>query len=72
MKHKICMHEGKINKSKCLFNLLGDLYALPTVFNTLLDRRHYREALWFIPSDCRKALIHALKGLINTMHLHVF
>ena len=42
------------------------------MFNTLLDRRHYREALWFIPSDCRKALIHALKGLINTMHLHVF
>lgn len=54
-----------------MFNLLGDLYALPAVFNTLLDRKHCREALRFIPSDCREALIYSLKGLINTIHLHV-
>lgn len=30
--------------------------ALPTVFNTLLVRKHYREALWIIPWDAEKPL----------------
>lgn len=68
----LIVRKDLFNKPKKVFNFLCDLYVLPTVFNTLLDKKRCREALWFIPSDCREALIYALKGLINTVHLRVF